>query len=144
MMMPALVFAQGGRKRMNDPKIKEQVEQIRKSTYTQVLSLTDAEAQKFWPVFDRMQDELEGIKKQANAIRKDIKENYDKSSDAELDKKLNQLFDFEQKMLDIKRKYYGEFKKVIPVKKVALLPKAEREFKKALIEKIRQRDEPDN
>jgi hypothetical protein len=30
------------------------------------------------------------------------------------------------------------------VKKVALLPKAEREFKKALIEKIRQRDEPDN
>jgi sulfur relay (sulfurtransferase) DsrC/TusE family protein len=139
-LLPAMAFAQGrgpGHGKMS-PEVKAQLDQLRKDTYTRVLSLSDAEAQKFWPVFDKMQEEIKAVRKDAQSVRKDIKNNSATLSDADMDKKINQLLDDEQKLLNIKRNYYAEFKKVLPIKKVALLPEAEREFKKALLDKIKE------
>ena len=58
-------------------------------------------------------------------------------SDEELTKIANSELDFEQKMLDLKKKYYGEFLKVIPIKKVVLLEKSEHEFRKELLKKLK-------
>jgi hypothetical protein len=136
LLLPAMMFAQGRRGKMS-PDVKAQIDQLRKDTYTRVMSLTDAEAQKFWPVFDKMETEMKAVRKDENMIRKDLKNNSSSMSDADMDKKISQMMDDEQKSLNIKRNYYGEFKKVLPIKKVALLPLADREFKKALLEKIK-------
>ena len=66
-ILPVAVFAQGmqrGGGRMNrdmqgDGQDKKQVEADRVGVYTRILNLTPAEAQKFWPVFNAYQDELE-------------------------------------------------------------------------------------
>ena len=142
--LPAIVSAQrgqgGGRQ---GPGPREEVEKIRKNVYTRVLILSDEEAQKFWPVFDKMQQEMEGIRKEMNREKKSIRDNYATLTDAELDKKMENIFALEQRALDVKKKYYPEFKKVLPMKKVALLQRADREFKKELIGKIRQMPEDD-
>jgi hypothetical protein len=117
--------------------VPEQIQTIRKSTYSKVLELTDAEAQKFWPVFEEMQAKLNEIRKQAKIERLNIAKNYDKLTDAQMERALDNLLTLEQDGLDVKKKYYQKFKKVLPIKKVAKLPKAEREFKKELLNRIK-------
>lgn len=142
--LPSIVLAQRGQGGAGQgPGPKEEVEKIRKNVYTRVLILSDEEAAKFWPVFDKMHEEMETIRKDMNREKKSIKDNYATLTDAELDKKMQNIFSLEQKILDVKKKYYTEFKKVLPMKKVALLQKAEREFKKELLGKIRERPEDD-
>jgi len=115
----------------------QQVQTIRKNTYTKVLELTDAESQKFWPIFDEMQAKLNDIKKQSKIERLNIVQNYSKLTDAQMERALDNLLTLEQDGLDVKKKYYQKFKKVLPIKKVALLPRADREFKKELLKIIK-------
>ncbi len=123
------VFAQ-------DNAPKQQVQAIRKNIYTNVLNLSREEGDRFWPVFDEMQAKLNEIKKKAKIERLNISENYEKLTDAQMERALDNLLDLQQQSLDIQKKYYQKFKKLIPIKKVALLPKAEREFKKELLKII--------
>lgn len=129
--MPFLVQAQ------SQGSVKDEVNTLRKNVYTRVLSLSDAEAQKFWPMFDKMQAEVDALRTDAMKQRRNVAQNYATMSDADMEKAINRMLDIEQKELDIKKKYYKEFKGAIPVKKVALIPKAEREFKKELLLKIK-------
>src|ERR1017187_999754 len=105
----------------------QQVNTIRKDVYTRILKLTDDEAQKFWPVFDEMQAKLNEIKTKSGIERKNITNNYNTLTDAQMERALDNLLDLEQQSLDIQKKYYQKFKKLLPIKKVALLPKADRE-----------------
>jgi len=112
---------------------QQQIQTIRKNAYTRVLSLTDEEAAKFWPVFDEMQAKLNEINKQAKIERLNIADNYSKLTDKQMERALDNLIALEQQRLDIKKEYYAKFKKLIPIKKVALIPKADREFRKELL-----------
>jgi hypothetical protein len=112
---------------------RQQIEKIRKDAYTRVLSLSEDEAKKFWPVFDEMQEELNQINKKAKIERININRNYNKLTEAQMQRAVENLLTLEQEALDVKKKYYQKFMKIIPVKKVALFPKADREFHKDLI-----------
>ena len=151
LLVPQMIYAQGGGNRGGKnlpPQVREEIENIRKNVFTRVLVLTDVESQKFWPIFSQMQAELDAIKMETNKTRHSISDQYATMTDADMEKSISKLFDLEQKALTVKRKYTEAFKKVLPIKKVALIPRAEREFKKALLEKIRdyklRDDEPDN
>lgn len=130
------VFAQE-----NSPR--QQVQNIRIQVYTKILRLTDDEANRFWPVFDEMQAKLNEIKKKAKIERLNISDNYDKLTDIQMEHSLDNLLEYQQQSLDIQKKYYQKFKKLIPIKKVALLPNAEREFKKELLKIIQGYKESD-
>ena len=58
-------------------------------------------------------------------------------SDADVEKALDNMMASEQKSLDLKKKYIGEFKKVLPSRKVALMPFAQMEMKRELIERFK-------
>jgi hypothetical protein len=130
--VPFLVKAQ-----QSGASVKDEVNTLRRNVYTRVLSLSDAESKKFWPMFDKMQAELDALRAEAMKQRRNVAQNYASMSDAEMEKAINSMLDLEQKELDVKKKYYKEFRSAIPVKKIALLPKAEREFKKELLLKIK-------
>ena len=115
-----------------------QVEGLRVGVYTRVLNLTSDEATKFWPVFNEMQAQIQKVRDEEKELRKNLIKNYQTASDAEVQKTIDRMFDLEQSVLDIKRKYYKEFAKVIPVKKVALIPKADREFQQEVLKRMRQ------
>lgn len=121
------IFAQGPPPDMNEDKI----EPLRIAFLTKYLDLTTDEAQKFWPVYNNMRTELKVIMDNEKYLKNG--KNITEMNDDELNKLINSHFDNDQKILDLKKKYVSEFKKVLPLKKVALLADAENEFKRQMI-----------
>lgn len=118
-------------------QVREKINAQRIAFITQQLSLTSEEAQKFWPVYNNFTKEkdilqLENPKKIAK-----INKNIDILTDAQLEDFANDELIFEQKMLDLKKKYYMEYKKVLPIKKIVKLQIAEKQFQKELLKRVK-------
>jgi hypothetical protein len=97
--------------------------------FTDKLNLTPDEATKFWPVYNIYTKEIDDLRAERRKDQKTALRNIDDMDDAAIGKALDAEFVFRQKELDIEHKYLAEWKKVLPLKKVALLLKAEQEFK---------------
>jgi len=119
------VFAQRG----------ERMKAFKAAYFTEKLELTTEEARLFWPIHDEFEAERKKLRDQFERPDKRI----ENLSDEELEKLLNQRFDLEEQELQLKRKYFQKFKTALPIRKVARLHRVEREFKKEVLEMIRER-----
>jgi Spy/CpxP family protein refolding chaperone len=118
---------------------KEKVEAMKIGFITQQMDLTPEEAQKFWPVYNQMNNEIETLRKERKLSRENAKETFETMSDAEIEKLINDEMTSRQKELDIHKKYVAQFKSVLPIKKVAQFYRAEEGFKRRLLEKIQEK-----
>jgi Spy/CpxP family protein refolding chaperone len=109
----------------------EKVEALKIAFITEKLNLTTAEAQQFWPIYNEHHAKMREIR----APLKDAK-NLDTMTDAEAEKMMATYFDVEQRALNLQKEYFGQLKKVLSVRKIAKLHRAEREFKNRLIDHI--------
>ena len=117
---------------------REEIESYRIAFLTQKLSLTPEEAQRFWPVFNQFTAEMKAVK--ANRVsNRDMKNDIQNQSDKDVEKMVDGEIATRQQELDVVKKYHTQFKQVLPIKKVAILYRAENEFKKELLDKIRER-----
>lgn len=122
-------FAQPGSKR-------DKIEALRVSFINQKVNFTTQEAQLFWPLYDEYNDKLEYNRK---AFRQqfikavDFNTLTDKEAEAYIAAELN----LKQKEYELYKEYFEKFKKILPIKKVALLRRAEEEFRKELIKNIK-------
>jgi len=128
--LPFFLFAQPPR---------EKVEAFKIGFLTKRLNLTPDEAKNFWPVYNKFQDELEKVRKQRRETFRNPQENFDDMSDNEVEKMVDTEIIQRQNELDIFKKYHPQFKQVLPIRKVALLYKTEEDFKRKLLEMIRER-----
>jgi len=107
------------------------------SFLTTNLDLTPEEAQKFWPVYNQMEKE----KSEAQMKRRELEHKLRDEGESLSDKKIIQLTrDFVGTMKeegDIDIRYYEEFLKILPPKKVLKLYNAEGEFRMHMIKKFR-------
>ncbi len=115
---------------------RDKVEALRVSFINQKVNFTTPEAQLFWPLYDEYSDKLENARK---TFRQQFIKNTDFSAltDKEADAYLNAELALKQKEYELYKEYFEKFKKVLPIKKVALLRRAEEEFKKELIKNIK-------
>jgi hypothetical protein len=104
---------------------------------TQRMDLTPEEAQKFWPVYNQFDKEIEANRKEMREIRKEMKDTG--MSDADATKSLDRMLAALQKELDIRKQYTVEFKKVIGASKTLRMFKAEKDFNRELLKRIRDR-----
>lgn len=115
---------------------RDRVEALRVSFITQKVNFTAQEAQQFWPLYNEYNDKIE-------AHRKSFRQQYSKNvtleftNDKEAEQYLAAELNLKQKEYELYKEYYEKFKKVLPVKKVATLRRAEEEFKKELIKNIK-------
>lgn len=123
--------AQGGGGR------KENMEAQKSAFITRRLDLTPQEARAFWPVYDQYSRELQDLRKKGREEMMNAKMDFDKLSDKELEKVIDDGITRRQAELDLVKKYVVQFKQVLPVRKVALLYKAEEDFKRELLKRIR-------
>lgn len=107
---------------------KENLEAQKVAYLTVKANLTSEEAAKFWPVYNRFDDERKALKKQQKLIIRDGRTLSDQASDADIEKSLNAILDLRAKEIDLERKYLQEFKKVLPIKKIAIIVAGEKEF----------------
>lgn len=133
------VFSQQRRMKTPDP---DKVKAYKIAYITDVLDLSSAEAQKFWPVYNEHEKVMTELRKQENAIiRKFIKNKDDIESISETDAKqvLTSMKKIRAKIDDHSLALVDKLKKILPYKKVLKLIVAERRFKKILLERLKKR-----
>ncbi len=136
----AFLYAQ----RPEKHEMRKKVDAYKIAFITQELNLTTAEAQVFWPVYNEFQTQEHALRKAMDEQVRNKVPNLDDLSDKEVESLIDEHLIHEQKILDLKKKYHQEFKKVLPVKKVAKLYLAEHKFKKYLLEKLGDRKPRNN
>jgi len=119
-------------------KMKD-IESMKIAFITKRLSLSPEEAKTFWPVYDGFSSEIRSIREARFSKLKEAKGELDNMSDNDVDKLIEDDIAFRQQEVDVLKKYNPRFKQILPIKKVAKLYKAEEDFKRELLDKIRDR-----
>ena len=110
-----------------------EIEAIKIGYITRRLELTPEESQKFWPVYNQYQKELNLLNQQKKQTRIQNANNPNRLIDDD--------FSFDTKILEMRKKYRFKFNQVISDEKVKRLYIAERDFREELIKQLRQRRE---
>jgi len=112
-------FAQGS--------VDENIELLRKDVRSQKkqiiagnLDLTDEQAQQFWPIYDRYTAEVKGIYDAKFALLKEYARIYATMSDKQAEGYIQGRAGIEESMMQLRLKYFTEFRKVLPAKTTAL------------------------
>jgi hypothetical protein len=92
------------------------------------LQLTEAEAAKFWPLYNEYRAKHSQIGDRAIALINDFAANYDALTDEKAKDLVKRQFDIEEDRLKLQRSYAGKFEKVLPPKKVARYYQIERKL----------------
>lgn len=117
----------------------ERLETMKIGFITERLNLTPEEAKVFWPVYNKFTDELKKLRQTTKGKITEEMADMTNMSDADAEKVLNDMVSFKVSEAELMKKYAQEFKKVLPIKKVVLLFKAENDFKRELLKKLTQR-----
>jgi hypothetical protein len=118
----------------------ERLEAMKIGFITERLNLSSEEAKVFWPVYNKFTDDMKKLRQSSKGKISEEMADMPAMTDAEAEKVLNDMVNFKIQEADLLKKYAAEFKKVIPVKKVVLLLKAENDFKRELLKKLSQRN----
>ncbi len=123
----------GDRKEKDD-----KIEKLKIAFITTELNLTTEEAEKFWPIYNEAEGKIKEIRKSNRQIQKEIDSNYDNMSAEEAKKKMNALFENDSKEVQIRKEYSEKFIKVIGEKRALKLLSLEQEFKRELLDALRE------
>lgn len=103
---------------------------------TSEMGLTPEEAQAFWPIYNKAEQEkmsaMSETFKAYGAVQEGIRNN-----SQDLQKLLNAYLEANGKINEIEKKYVGEYSKVIPAEKVAKLYVAEERFRREQISRLK-------
>ncbi|MES2689527.1 MAG: hypothetical protein V4658_03945 [Bacteroidota bacterium] len=120
---------------------KQKMEALKIAFITEKLNLTSKEAEVFWPVFNRYDKEVKTIRKKERESARAYSQKTN-STEQEADKFLTEQLALKQQEVDLLKKFIPEFKKVLPLPKVARLLSLEQEFKMQLLHKLKDRRGP--
>jgi len=90
----------------------------RKALVAANLTLTDEEAARFWPLYDRYQDDLKPVQDRAVKVIEDYIASFNNISDDKAMKLADDWLSAEGDRVKVRRTYLDQFAKVIPGRKV--------------------------
>lgn len=122
----------------------ERIKALKTTYITEKLSLTSAEAEKFWPVYNSYDEKFHDIRKiERNDIYKKLRNGLENLSDAEANTLIDQSLSLESESLELRKQMIAELRKVISPKKIIILKKTEDDFKRELLDRYRHHHRPD-
>lgn len=101
--------------------LKQKLKADKKLLVAGNMDLSDADAKKFWPIYDAYQKDLEQVNQKLGQTIKEYAEAFNKGpvQDNTAKKLLNDAFSVEEQELKLKRTYAEKLEKVLPYSKVA-------------------------
>jgi Skp family chaperone for outer membrane proteins len=117
---------------------KEQIAAFRVAFITKELNLSSKEAQLFWPVYNEYQDKLEALRTSRRKENKKLSP--ETMTDQEAEQFIDNETDFKVNEANLQKQYYNRFKQSLPLKKVALLIRAEDDFKRELLKQLKDKN----
>ena len=91
----------------------KQIDSLRKRLVAANVTLTDAEATKFWPVYEQYSAELKKITDTKNALIKEYVDAYGTLTDEQADSLIRRWLDSDIAIFELRRKYLPIFRKVL-------------------------------
>jgi len=99
--------------------LRKDLQSTKKQIVAANMLLTDAEAQKFWPVYDQYTAEAVKINDIKVSVIKDYAANYEKLTDDQAQALVKRWGEADQSAVQLRLKYFPAFQKVISGKKAA-------------------------
>jgi len=130
------VFAQPDAKGPKKDR-KDRIKAHKVAFISSELELTPKEAEKFWPVYNECEAEIDKIRKERRGYLKKLK-GLDELSDDDAYSLTEKVFDTESSESSLRKEYLGKFAEVIGKKKAAKVFIAEEKFKRELLKKIKK------
>lgn len=136
LLATSVTFAQRG----------DKLKSLKTAFITEELNLIPSEAEKFWPIYNAHENKMEELrKKERQQIFQSLRGGkIETLSDAEADALIEKGLNFKEQEFELNKELIQNLKGVIPSKKILMLKRAEQEFKRLLIEKVKERGGPGN
>lgn len=106
---------------------------------TKALDLSDAEAEKFWPVYDRYEKRLHEVNKSKRALRCELNNEKTELSDENSSAYLDRIQDLRREKYELQTGRDAELTDILTPAQLLLLQKAEHEFKIKLLKEYRKK-----
>ncbi len=133
--------AQNGRRKAFKEH-RQKIEAHKVAFLTDKLDLSPEEAEKFWPVYNQHND-LIAAEQKAFREKFDISsENISDLGDAEALSYIDAQLDHHQKILNYRKEFNEELKKVLSPQKILILIESEKQFREKLIREVAGRRGP--
>ena len=124
------INAQGRRE-----EVREKIESRKIAFLSERLNLTPEVSQKFWPLYNVYNDEI-------NKLHESLRPLYNsEKSEINVDEKLKLMIQQEESALAIKKKYVNQMKDAIGSEKTLKFFKFDREFKESMLKRLGERRE---
>lgn len=117
----------------NQEEKGDKIKAYRVAVFTETLNLSSEEAQGFWPIYNEYLDKRESLQKELKMTRQ-----IDGMNDNEVEDYVKKYFELRSKELDLEKDLTQRLRKVLPLRKIAKIPVAEREFREALVKRLQE------
>jgi hypothetical protein len=125
-----------GRKPGQRQQKKERVKQLKIAFFTEELDLTEDEAEKFWPIYNEMEEKVKVEKRKKVMATNAIKNGFDTMSDAEIETKMKEALDARISEAELEKEYLVKIGDAIGFKKAAKVVSLEAQFKRELVKRL--------
>jgi len=130
LLFTSAVYSQGG----------DRIKAFKTAHITNALNLTSAEAEKFWPVYNAHEEKMTALRRrERREIFQVVKGNMDDLTEKEANALIEKGIQFKTTELQYFKDLVENLRGVIPSKKILKLRKAEEEFKRILLERMKNR-----
>lgn len=129
-------------RRGGNPEMFEKIKAEKISFFTSRISLTPAEAQVFWPIYNEYEKKRFDIQRHVHRFERMPQEEFAKLSESEIDKMTNDYINSFEQEAQLLKEYNKQFLKILPKKKVLMVYRTENEFRSHLIREFRKGDGP--
>ncbi|HET6177148.1 MAG TPA: hypothetical protein VFE61_09465 [Candidatus Sulfotelmatobacter sp.] len=106
--------------------LRKDIRSQRKQIIAANMKLTDSEAEKFWPVYEKYVSDLVNINGTKYALIKQYMETRGVLTDAEAETAVNQWVGVDESVAELRKKYIPLFRKVLSPKNTALFYQLDR------------------
>jgi len=121
-----------------DKNKREQIEAQKVAFITKRMELTPDEAKVFWPVYDQYDKQLHELRKEYRESMKSKGKDLSELSDAEIEVLIDKEIEIKEEELNVRKEMHTELKKLIGPRKVAMLYRAEKEFHRELLQRLKE------
>lgn len=118
---------------------RERIKTLKVAFLTERLDLSSKEAQQFWPIYNEHEDVIETIKRDERAQIRERGFDINSLSDEEASALLAEFLKIKKRKEFAEQKFLTQMQSVISDKKIILLIKAEEDFKRRLLQQMRNR-----
>jgi len=130
-------YAQGGRVILRReaaaarraPNQAQRVKAIKRGFIAEKIAISPEQGQKFWPLYEQYQLELQGIREAQRA---------NNTTTSPSPSQFSRNLEYKQKIIELQKHYYDEFAKVLPAEKASQVFKSEDEFTAQLLLRLKE------